>query len=105
MENLSSNPIGLEVKVAQNQLRKRWFLVSLLIATWLPIIFFVFLVPARDGVSSLAGIKTVFLFLGTAHVPATLFFYLDGKFSGIIKKHPVRYIYAPLLLIVVTGLI
>jgi hypothetical protein len=105
MENLSSNPIGLEVKLAQNQLRKRWFLVSLLIATWLPIIFFVFLVPSRDAVSRLAGIKTVFLFLGTAHVPATLFFYLDGKFSGIIKKHRVRYVYVPILLIVVTGLL
>jgi hypothetical protein len=108
MENLSSNPIGLEVegqKLAKNQLRKRWFLVSLLISTWLPIAFFVFLVPSRGAVSSLAGIKTVFLFLGTAHVPATLFFYFDRKFSVIIKRHAVRYIYVPIFLIVVSGLL
>ena len=103
MENLSSNPITLEVD--GRKLYKRWFLVSLLIATWLPIVFFVFVIPSRGAVSGLAGIKTVFLFLGTAHVPATLFFYLDKNFSGIIKKHAVRYIYIPLFLIVVTGLL
>ncbi|HET6975720.1 MAG TPA: hypothetical protein VFI24_05330 [Pyrinomonadaceae bacterium] len=108
MENLSSNSIALEVngqEVARNLLRKRWFLVSLLVATWLPIAFFIFVIPSRGTVTSLAGIKTVFLFLGTAHVPATLFFYFDKKFSGIIRKHPVRYIYVPIFLIVVTGLV
>jgi hypothetical protein len=105
MENLSSNPIELEVEGHKTQLRKRWFLVSLLLATWLPIVFFVFLVPDRSGVTSLASIKTVFLFLGTAHVPATLFFYFDRKFSAIIKEHRVRYIYVPIGLIVVTGLL
>ena len=108
MENLSSNPIALEVDgqaLAKSLRLKRWFLVALLIATWLPIAFFILVIPAREAVSSFAGIKTVFLFLGTAHVPATLFFYFDKKFSGIIKKHAVRYIYVPLILIVVTGLL
>ena len=108
MENVSSNPIELELegqKLAKGKLHKRWFLVSLLLATWLPIVFFVFLIPNRGGVSSLASIKTVFLFLGTAHVPATLFFYFDKKFSTIIKQNPVRYIYAPIGLIVITGLL
>lgn len=108
METLSSNPIALELdgqKLAKNLVRKRWFLVSLLIATWLPIAFFIFVVPTRGEVTGWAGIKTVFLFLGTAHVPATLFFYLDRNFSGIVKKHAVRYIWVPLLLILVTGLV
>jgi hypothetical protein len=108
MENLSSDTIGLEVeaqKLARNQTRKRWFLVSLLISTLVPIVFFVFLIPSRGEVSSLAGIKTVFLFLGTAHVPATLFFYFDKKFSVIIKEHAFRYMYVPIFLIVVTGLL
>lgn len=104
MENLSSNSIALEVN-GQQVTRKRWFLVSLLSATWLPIAFFILVVPSRGEVSGLAGIKTVFLFLGTAHVPATLFFYFDQKFSGIIRKHVVRYVYVPIFLIVVTGLI
>jgi len=108
MEHLSSNPMALEVeerKIAKNLVRKRWFLVALLISTLLPIAFFVFVIPTRGEVGGLASIKTVFLFLGTAHVPATLFFYLDKNFSGIIKKHAVRYIYVPVLLIVVTGLV
>src|SRR5262245_11551611 len=106
--NLAANPIELEVegqRLARNQLRKRWFLVSLLLATWLPIVFFVFLVPDHDDVSNLANIKTVFLFLRTTHVPTTLFFYFDQKFSAIIKQHPVRYIYVPIGLIVITGLL
>ena len=108
MENLSSNPIALDVEgrqLVRNPARKRWFLVSLLLSTWVPIAFFVFVFPSRGAVSGLAGIKTVFLFLGTAHVPATLFFYLDKNFSGIIRKHAARYIYVPVALIVVTGLI
>lgn len=108
MESLSSNPITLEVegqKVARNLVRKRWFLVSLLISTWLPIAFFIFVAPSRGELSGFAGIKAVFLFLGTAHVPATLFFYLDKNFSTIIKKNPARYIYVPIILIVITGLI
>jgi hypothetical protein len=108
MQNLSSNSVVLEVdghELARNQRLKRFFLVSLLIATWLPIVFFVFVFPSRGEVSGLAGIKTVFLFLGTAHVPATLFFYLDRSFSEIIKKHPRRYIYVPIFLIVITGLL
>jgi hypothetical protein len=108
MESLSTNPIALEVegqKLAKNLVRKRWFLVSLLISTWLPIAFFIFVVPARGEVSGFASLKTVFLFLGTAHVPATLYFYFDKKFSAIIKQHAVRYIYVPILLIVITGLV
>src|ERR1700741_2006294 len=108
MENLSSNPIALEIegqRLAKSLQRKRWFLVSLFIATWLPLAFFVFVVPARGTVTGLAGIKSVFLFLGTAHVPPTLFFYLDKKFSGIIRKHVVRYIYVPIFLILVSGLL
>lgn len=108
MESLSANTIALEVegqKLAKNLRLKRWFLVSLLISTWLPIAFFVFVVPSRGAVTSLAGIKAVFLFLGTAHVPATLFFYIDKKFSQIIKKHAVRYIFVPFVLIIVSGLL
>ncbi len=108
MENLSSNPMALEVeerKLAKNLVRKRWFLVALLISTWLPIAFFIFVVPSRGELTGFAGIKTVFLFLGTAHVPATLFFYLDKNFSDIRRKHPVRYIYAPIFLIIITGLL
>src|ERR1044072_6630994 len=108
MERLSTNPIALEVegqKLAKNLVRKRWFLVSLLISNWLPIAFFIFVVPSRVEVSGFASLKTVFLFLGTANVPATLYFYLDKNFCEFIKQHALRDIYVPILLIVITGLI
>lgn len=52
-----------------------------------------------------AGTRTLLLFLGTAHVPATLFFYIDKDFSEIIRKHKARYIYFPILLTLATGLL
>ncbi|HEX8707277.1 MAG TPA: hypothetical protein VF723_03360 [Pyrinomonadaceae bacterium] len=85
---------------------KRYFLLSLLFSTWIPAAFFVLLAPQGTGGSGgLAGIKTIFLFLGTAHVPATLFFYTDREFSGIIRHHRLRYVYVPVFLTVATGLV
>ena len=84
---------------------KRWFLIGLLLATWLPIAFFTLFASAAGESGGLWGIKSLFLFLGTAHVPATLFFYTDKEFADIRTSHPVRYIYVPLILIVVTGLL
>jgi hypothetical protein len=88
-----------------NVLLKRWFLIALLLATWLPIAFFTLFARSAGENSGLWGIKAVFLFLGTAHVPATLFFYSDKEFAAIRKSHPARYIYVPIFLIVVTGLL
>jgi hypothetical protein len=51
------------------------------------------------------GMKSVFLFLGTAHVPATFFFYADRKFAHIVRQHKARYIYFPLALTVGAGLV
>jgi hypothetical protein len=104
MEQVSS--IGsLKERSEANVSLKRWFLVSLLLATWLPIAFFILLAPSAGNSFGLAGLKTVFLFLGTAHVPATLFFYTDKDFAEIRKNHPFRYIYVPVILIVLTGLL
>ena len=107
MEQVSSNAIAgaLAERRIGNALLKRWFLISLLLATWLPIAFFVLLAPPVGASGGLAGIKSVFLFLGTAHVPATMFFYTDQGFAAIRKSHPFRYIYVPLLLVVLTGLL
>ncbi|HEX6719285.1 MAG TPA: hypothetical protein VF088_19420 [Pyrinomonadaceae bacterium] len=84
---------------------KRWFLIALLLATWLPIAFFTLVASAAGETGGLWGVKTIFIFLGTAHVPATLFFYTDKEFAEIRKSHPLRYIYVPILLIVATGLL
>ena len=92
-------------KPAAKLVFKRYFLPALLLCTWLPIVFFILLAPPEGAPGGLAHIKTLFLFLGTAHVPATLFFYTDKDFSGIINNHRLRYVVVPIFLIIVTGLL
>src|ERR1051325_11476591 len=104
MEEVSSNAIvGAGERVGGSLLLRRWFLIGLLLATWLPIAFFLLLAPAAGASGGLSSIRSVFLFLGTAHVPATLYFYFDKDFASIRRNHPVRYFYVPLLLIAATG--
>src|SRR5690348_3915906 len=101
MEEVSANPIAKAV--TGSLLLRRRFLIGLLLATWLPIAFFLLLAPSASASGGLANIKSIFLFLGTAHVPATLYFYTDKEFASIRRSHPLRYYYVPLLLIVATG--
>ena len=96
---------ALEERRTTSLALKRWFLIALLLATWVPIAFFTLLASSASESGGLWGVKIVFIFLGTAHVPATLFFYTDEQFAEIRKSHPVRYIYVPVFLIVVTGLL
>lgn len=81
----------------------RRFLLALLLATWTPLLFFVALTPAMTEGLTLGGAKSLLLFFGTAHVPATLFFYTDRGFAPIVREHKFRYVYVPVLLTVVTG--
>jgi hypothetical protein len=81
------------------------FLISLLLCTWLPMAFFLLSSRLEGSMLGYAGTRTLLLFLGTAHVPATLFFYIDKDFSEIIRKHKARYIYFPILLTIATGLL
>jgi hypothetical protein len=108
MDHLSSTPLSVPLQTrasAKSAASKRWFLLSLLLSTWLPIAFFIFLAPSAGTGTALAGLKAVFLFLGTAHVPATLFFYTDKEFRPIIKERPLRYIYVPIFLTLATGVV
>lgn len=79
------------------------FLGSLLLSTWVPMVFFLLSSQMEGSVYGFGGMKTALLFLGTAHVPATIFFYFDKDFSEIVKKHRARYIYFPILLTISTG--
>lgn len=110
MERLSSvqevvGASGETAKPLGGPILERYFLPALLACTWIPIAFFILLAPPDAATGGLAGIKMAFLFLGTAHVPATLYFYTDKEFFGIIKNHRFRYIYVPILLVVVSGLL
>ena len=84
---------------------KPTFLVALLLSTWVPMAFFLLSSRIDSSIYGLGGMRTALLFLGTAHVPATIFFYIDKDFSEIVTRHKARYIYFPILLTVITGLL
>jgi hypothetical protein len=115
MNNLSqpyNTPVAetLARAASREEARRRWFIMALLVSTWAPLAFFIaygliFLGEPATGSSGIAGLRTVLLFLGAAHVPATLFFYTDKEFSSIVRGKPARYIYFPIVLTVATGLL
>jgi hypothetical protein len=90
--------------IAQTMNSRRAFLVALLAATWIPAAFFLALGSSDSSTVGFFGLKSIFLFLGTAHVPATFFFYTDRDFSPIVRSHRARYIFVPLVLTISTGL-
>ncbi|MGV0108553.1 hypothetical protein NSTCB13_07510 [Nostoc sp. DSM 114160] len=80
------------------------FKICLAIATFLPFIFF----PLYSQLlhSPLTSIKVAFLFLATAHVATTGYFYWCREFrENIIVKNKMRYIFLPILLFLVAGFI
>lgn len=90
---------------ARRDSARQRFLLALLLSTWIPMLFFFSLAHLETTYFSIRGMKSLFLFLGTAHVPATLFFYTDKNFSHIIRQHRARYIYFPLALTIAAGLL
>jgi hypothetical protein len=80
------------------------FLVALLLSTWVPMAFFLLSSRIESSVFGFGGMRSALLFLGTAHVPATIFFYIDKDFSEIVRTHKARYVYFPILLTISTGL-
>lgn len=109
MNNLSQpyTPVAETlVPVASNEAaHKRWFILALLISTWVPLAFFITIGQVTTIGSGVGGIRSILLFLSTAHVPATLFFYTDKEFAAIVRSKPARYIYFPVVLTVATGLL
>ncbi|MBD0325088.1 MAG: hypothetical protein ICV68_01575 [Pyrinomonadaceae bacterium] len=110
MKDLSST-YQLETKAheapldVQRGAARQRFLFALLLSTWIPMLFFISVAHLATTNSGIYGMKSLFLFLGTAHVPATFFFYTDKNFSHIIRQHKARYIYVPLALTIGGGLL
>jgi hypothetical protein len=110
MNNLSQ-PYGAPITegvvsiTARDEAHRRWFILALLVSTWVPLAFFIALGQVTTFGQGIGGIRSMLLFLSTAHVPATLFFYTDKEFAGIVRSKPARYIYFPLLLTIATGLL
>lgn len=91
--------------VSQASAQKRRFILALLVSTWVPLAFFIALGQFSVIGPGVGGIRSILLFLSTAHVPATLFFYTDKEFAAIVRSNRARYIYFPLLLTIATGLL
>lgn len=81
------------------------FIACLFICTWIPIIFFIIVGSQQKINPNIESIKTMFLFLGVAHVPATLFFYTEKNFQEVIRKNIAMFIYIPLALTLGTGIV
>lgn len=94
---------GATTEVVRLQAARQRFLLALLLSTWIPMLFFISV--AHLETTYVTGMKSLFLFLGTAHVPATFFFYTDRTFSHIVRQHKARYIYFPLALTIGAGLV
>ncbi len=85
-----------------------WFQAALLVATGLPVAVFCGLGwmgyhPSHPPTPALNLLVGSLLFLGTAHVPATLSLYLQPEFPRILAGNRLRYVIVPLLLIGGTG--
>lgn len=111
-KNVNVEPVAVVVGADVAKLRavsssrvKIVFLVSLLLCTWLPVAFFLTFGFYGNGNSGFEGLKSVFLFLGAAHVQATLFFYSDRDFRTLVRANRARYIYFPIALILASGLL
>ena len=110
MKNLSptyttSVPGSVIAHDSSREIQKRRFILALLISTWAPLAFFIALGQFTTFGTGIGGIRSVLLFLSTAHVPATLFFYTDKEFAGIVRSKPARYIFFPIILTIATGLL
>jgi hypothetical protein len=109
MKDLSSTYLetgGSEATAdARGGAARQRFLFALLLSTWVPMLFFISVAHLATTSNSIYGMKSLFLFLGTAHVPATFFFYTDRNFSHIVRNHKARYLYFPLALTIGAGLI
>ncbi|SRR5579883_1196358 len=78
------------------------FKTLLLSVTCIPFLFF----PLSQYIPAHTTINSCLLFLATAHVPTTGYFYLSDDFrNNIVLKHPTRYVATPLALFIISGLI
>src|SRR5438876_11362502 len=79
---------------------QRWlFTLALLLTTWIPMLFFVALGSVAKPTGGLGAVKAARLYVGGAHVAATLLVYLDKTFAPLIRANKVRYANVPMPLL------
>jgi hypothetical protein len=78
------------------------FKTLLLTVTCIPFLFF----PLAQYIPAHITINSCLVFLASAHVPTTTYFYINSDFrNNIIIKNPIKYITTPVALFVGSGLI
>src|SRR5439155_1481539 len=76
--------------------QKSRFSIALLLSTWVPLVFFSVHGRLSTVTGVVVGVRTILVFVGTAHVAATFFLYTDRDFFfGISHANPHRYLYVP----------
>lgn len=95
---MSSTTNEIPVAQATGAVTARRFLILVLFVSIAPIVFFTFLHSALPGHFANAGLQ-LFGFLAVAHVPITLFFWIDPRYRAHINKSPMIYYGLPLSII------
>lgn len=83
---------------------KSTFVVSIWLATIFPMLFFI-MFWSYDSFAPALGIKEVLVFLGAAHVPATLLFYRDPRFRQGLAENKTLFYIIPAILTVAGALV
>lgn len=83
---------------------KTRFVVAIWLATIFPMLFFV-MFWSYDSFAPALGIKEVLVFLGAAHVPATLLFYRDEQFRNGLAANRTLFYTVPAVLTVSGALV
>jgi hypothetical protein len=86
-------------------LKRRLFMLALLCGTWVPLLFFTVVGSSGPPDGGVQTTRSILLFLGLAHVPATLLLYLDRAFLRLVRENWARYVYLPIALIIGSGVV
>jgi hypothetical protein len=85
---------------------RRVFFAGLFVTTLIPLLLMPVLARVHPGSTGISTIRNLLVFLGgNAHVGLTAFFYTDRDLRGFFREHRGRYLWAPLVLILSTGLV
>ena len=90
---------------SENANKRLVFTLSLLLATWIPMIFFIAVGMSGTPTAPVQNTKAVLLFIGAIHVPATCLLYIDREFLRLIPPNRARYLYLPIALSIGAGVL
>jgi hypothetical protein len=89
----------------ENARKRRFFTLSLLLATWIPMVFFIGVGMAGTSTAPVQHAKALLLLIGAIHVPATVLLYVDRDFLRLIPANRSRYLYLPISLSIGSGVL